>query len=124
MGMAAYCSPLQWLRESGYVDGEFVYLQRLAVTSTMHPELMFCRFCMKCGSGLTDHDDSNCLVPRSMMLSGRLLRTNGQHLFNLDLVTIYRYRIQGDPNYPESFRMYYCPYCGERYEFDLALINN
>lgn len=119
----AYCSSLQWLRESGYVDGELVYLQRLAVTSTMHPELMFCRFCMKCGSQLTDHDNSNCLVPRSMKLSGRLLRTNGQHLFNLELVTIYKNHIQGDPDYPEPFRMYYCPYCGERYEFDLALIN-
>jgi hypothetical protein len=86
-----------------------------------HPS---CKFCMKCSSRLTDHDDSNCLVPRNMMLLGRLQRTNGQHLFNLELVAIYRNRIQGDPNYPEPFRMYYCPYCGERYEFDLAIINH
>jgi hypothetical protein len=120
MGMA-FCPSLQRLRESRYVDRELVYLQRLAVTSSMDPELMFCRFCMKCGSRLTNHDDSNCLVPRNMMLLGRLQRTNGQHLFNLELVAIYRNRIQGDPDYPEPPRMYYCPYCGERYELDLAL---
>ena len=116
----AYCPALVQLRQGDYVDGELVYLQRLAVTSTMPLNLMFCRFCMKCGTQLTDHDDSKCLVPRNMTLLGKLQRTNDQYLFNLEIAATYRNRIQGDPNYPEPFRMHYCPYCGEGYEFDFV----
>ncbi|MGA9317103.1 MAG: hypothetical protein WBV84_03510 [Nitrososphaeraceae archaeon] len=119
-----YCPTLQRLMENGYVDGELVYLQKLAVDLTMDPDLRSCTYCMKCGSPLGNHDDTKCLVVRNMTLLGKLLRREDQYLFNLELMAIKRDRNQGDPNYPEPFRMYHCPYCGGRYEFDLNRTNN
>jgi hypothetical protein len=114
-----YCIDLQRLIDNGYVDGELVYLQKLTVTSTMDPDSMFCRFCMSCGSPLKSHDSSSCIVVRNMIALNKLRRTNDLFFFNLEQAERKRERIQGDPDYPEPFRMYYCPYCNERYEYDL-----
>lgn len=115
----AYCFDLQRLIDTGYVDGGLVYLQKLTVNSTMDPDLMFCRFCMSCGSSLSSHNGSSCIVARNMIALNKLRSQNDIFFFNLELADRKRERIEGDPNYPEPIRMYYCPYWGGRYEFDL-----
>lgn len=113
-----YCTCLQRLINHGYVDGELVYLQRLRIPSTMDHDLRFCKYCMKCGTLVGSHDDSNCIVIRNMTLLEKLQRHNDRYLFNLELASRKRERIEGDPNYPENFRMYHCPYCSEHYEYE------
>lgn len=116
-----YCIALQRLLDNGYVDGELVYLQKLAVSSTMDPDLRICQFCMGCGFPLSSHDydASGCLVMRNMTALNKLQkRKDDRYIFNLELTTTMKGRRTGDPENPEPFRIYRCPYCSEHYEYE------
>ena len=119
-----YCANLQRLIDSGYVDGTLVYLQRLDINSTMVQDLESCQFCMQCGSALNNHpsDTSGCLILRNMKVLNQLQNRDNQFIFNLEQKTTANGRMSGDPKYPERFRIYYCPYCGKKYEYESKLV--
>jgi hypothetical protein len=118
--MLTYCNNLARLINNGYVDGELVYLQKLAVPSTMDEDLKTCQFCMQCGTPLSNHnyDTSGCLILRNMTTLNQLQNIDNQFIFNLEQTTTANGRMTGDPNYPERFRLYHCPYCSEEYEYE------
>ena len=115
-----YCTNLQQLINNGYVDGQLVYLQKLAVPSTMDENLRICQYYIQCGSTLDSHpkDTSGRLTLRNMTLLEQLQNRNNQFIFNLELPNTAKERMTGDSNNPSPIRIYHCPYCGEHYEYE------
>ena len=112
-----HCGYLQKLINDGYVDGSQVYPQNFTVISTLQPDLIYCRYCMSCGSPLISHDHSKCDAMETMRRRETLNQQNDLFLFNLELTSTKQKRKPGT-EYPDTFGMRYCPYCGERYEFE------
>jgi hypothetical protein len=117
------CYNMRILRDSNYVDGELLYLQRPSVRTNLPFFLMNYSNCLSCGEPLSTHPDdgnSRCLTFRNGLLLHKTVprrrfdrrADRNQYMFNLVTRREFHEFREGDPNFPEPISVNFCPYCG------------